>query len=135
MLNHETLFLFKAEQKAQRQAKIEENRRLTNQKQQPDNPLPTNSPNDQNLLLLTNLSDLLPASSIASTVTNNEEQRTVLSNEDLQRVENIQSSYEQRIEIGEFYLKFCQRSSCSSLPQRVLFSCSRWFTMESRSSC
>jgi hypothetical protein len=44
---------------------------------------------ETNLLQLTNFTDLLP-----------QQPRALLSSEDLQRVENIQISYEQRIELG-----------------------------------
>lgn len=47
---------------------------------------------DRNLLLLNDVRDLLPETN---------EEKKLLSREDLQRVETIQLSYEQRIELGE----------------------------------
>ncbi|CAF3512466.1 unnamed protein product, partial [Rotaria sp. Silwood2] len=102
--------LLTVEQKAAKRRKIEENRTLTlktnensqnltseiNQEKSPllSSPIIDHSPISQgtNLLLLNDYTDLLPKTTL-------HESRSLLSAEELQRVETIQFSFEQRIEL------------------------------------
>ncbi|CAF4356197.1 unnamed protein product [Rotaria sp. Silwood2] len=103
--------LLTVEQKAAKRRKIEENRTLTlktnensqnltseiNQEKSPllSSPIIDHSPISQgtNLLLLNDYTDLLPKTTL-------HESRSLLSAEELQRVETIQFSFEQRIELA-----------------------------------
>ncbi|CAF0980900.1 unnamed protein product [Rotaria sp. Silwood1] len=103
--------LLTSEQKAAKRRKIEENRTLTlktnenhhnliseiyQEKSQLSSSLPivdySSESKGTNLLLLNNYTNLLPTTS--------QESRTLLSAEELQRVETIQFSFEQRIELA-----------------------------------
>ncbi len=114
--------LFQAEQKVAKRRKIEENRNLTLQTNHEDNQklipeiieekpqvtyyslfekqnlfpffMQLLTSKGTNLLLLNDFTDLLPQKS-------SQESRTLLSSEELHRVETIQLSFEQRIELGQ----------------------------------
>ncbi len=116
----DNMLLFQAEQKAIKLRKIEENRTLTIQANHNDNEKPQSlsttvlchvrylflfldlfdivwfqlsSSKNTTFRLIKDFTDLLPEKS-------SQEQRALLSSEDLKRIETIQLSYEQRIELG-----------------------------------